>query len=69
MNLLSTKELHINLNLQIQKSERLCGFKIDELLPLKELYLVVVDGHEMISAETEEIKNIMKRIGVADYGI
>jgi len=63
----SEEDLHMSLGVQIRKIERLCNIKMKELFPLLNLYLVDVDGNEMISTGTEEINKIMERIGENNY--
>jgi len=65
----SPEELHISLDVQIRKIERLCKIKMGELFPLMKLYLVEIEGNEIISADTEEIIKTMERIGVESYGL
>ena len=65
----SPEELHISLSVQIRKIERLCKLEMEELKPLMNLYLVDIDGNEMISAETEEIAKTMEKIGVKNYDL
>jgi len=63
----STEELHMSLSVQTRKIERLCKIKMEELFPLMNLYLVEIDGNEMISEKTEEMKSILERVGVKNY--
>lgn len=65
----SAEELHISLPLQIKRIERLTNIKIEELFPLMHLYLVDIGGNEMISEVTDEIKSIMKRMGINNYDV
>ena len=57
-------ELHINLNMQIKRYERLAGIKIEELSPLSEQYLVETRECDMLSETTEEMRGIYTKLGV-----
>jgi hypothetical protein len=60
----SVSELHINLNVQMKRYERLAGISIEELQPLAELYLVETKECDMISEATPEMRKIYARLGV-----
>jgi len=55
---------HINLNLQIERYERLSGITIEDLRPLSELYLVETKECDLLSEITPEMRAIFTRIGV-----
>jgi hypothetical protein len=57
-------ELHINLNVQFKRYERLAGVTIEELRPLSELYLVETRECDMLSEITPEMQGILMRWGV-----
>ena len=57
-------ELHINLNLQYKRYERLTGINIEDLRPLSELYLVETRECDMLSEITLEMREILTRLGV-----
>jgi len=57
-------ELHINLNMQIKRYERLTGISIEELRPLSELYLVEMRECDMLSEVTPEMGEMFARLGV-----
>jgi hypothetical protein len=57
-------EMHINLNVQIKRYERLTGISIEELRPLAELYLVETRECDMLSEVTSEMHEIFARLGV-----
>ena len=57
-------ELHINLNVQFKRYERLTGLTIEELRPLSELYLVETRECDMLSETTPEMREIFTRLGV-----
>jgi hypothetical protein len=56
--------LHINLNVQMKRYERLAGISIEELYPLKELYLVETKECDMLSEVTPEMQAVLARLGV-----
>jgi len=58
-------ELHINLNMQLKRYERLAGIAIEDLRPLSELYLVETKECDMLSEVTPEMGNIFTKLGVA----
>ena len=57
-------ELHINLNVQYQRYERLAGITIEDLRPLSELYMVETRECDMLSEITPEMSEIYTRLGV-----
>jgi hypothetical protein len=57
-------ELHININVQLKRYERLAKVSIEDLRPLSELYLVETRECDMLSEITDEMKGILKRLGV-----
>jgi len=57
-------DLHINLNTQIKRYERLTGISLKELQPLSELYLVETRECDMLAEITPEMDEILKRTGV-----
>ena len=57
-------ELHINVNVQIKRYERLSGISIEELRPLSEIYLVETKECDMISEITSDMHEILSRLGV-----
>jgi hypothetical protein len=57
-------ELHINLNVQIKRYERLSGISIEDLRALSELYLVEAKECDMLSEVTVEMQGIFDRLGV-----
>lgn len=57
-------KLHINLNVQIKRYERLTGISIEELRPLSELYLVETKECDMLSEITPKMNEIFTRLGV-----
>ena len=57
-------ELHINLSMQTKRYERLAGITIEELKPLKKLYLVETRECDMLSEITSEMGKILTRLGV-----
>ena len=57
-------ELHINLNAQIKRYERLAGIKLEELMPLKRLYLIETRQCDMLSEATPEMREILTRLKV-----
>jgi len=65
MELPELTELHINLNMQYKRYERLAGIAIEDLRPLSELYLVETRECEMLSESTPEMLEIFARLGVA----
>jgi hypothetical protein len=54
----SLSELHVNLDMQIKRYERLSGIKIEDLLPLSGLFLVETKECDMLSEITPEIQEI-----------
>ncbi|MCL2124643.1 MAG: hypothetical protein FWH33_01485 [Oscillospiraceae bacterium] len=57
-------ELHINLNLQYKRYERLSGVTVEDLRPLSELYLVETKECDMLSDATPEMREILMKLGV-----
>jgi len=57
-------DLHINLNLQLKRYERLAKISIEELRPLSELYLVETKECDMLSEVTPEMQKQFKKLGV-----
>ena len=57
-------ELHINLNLQLKRYERLAGITIEGLRPLSGLYLVETRECDMLSEVTPEMQGILTKLGV-----
>jgi hypothetical protein len=57
-------ELHINLNIQIKRYERLSGISIEDIKPLSDIYLVETKECDMISEVTSEMREILSRPGV-----
>jgi hypothetical protein len=63
-------ELHINLNMQQKRYERLAGISsIEELRPLSELYLVETKECDMLSEVTSEMREIFIKLGVDIDGV
>jgi hypothetical protein len=60
----SLSDLHINLNLQLKRYERLTGISIEDLRPLSELYLIETKECDMLSEITSEMSEISARFGV-----
>jgi hypothetical protein len=58
------EDRHVSLPVQTRRYERLSGIRIQDLLPLGQLYLVEIDGREMVSEITPEIAGIMAKAGV-----
>jgi hypothetical protein len=57
-------ELHVNLNMQIKRYERLAGVSMEDLRPLSELCLVETRECDMLSEVTPEMEEIFARLGV-----
>ena len=57
-------ELHINLNVQLKRFERLAGVSVEDLRPLSELYLVEARECDMLSEVTPEMEKILSGLGV-----
>ena len=57
-------ELHISLNVQIKRYERLTRIKIEDLRPLSEMYLIETRECDMLSEVTPEMQEIFTRLGV-----
>jgi hypothetical protein len=60
----SLSDLHINLNVQCKRYERLTGIHIEDLRPLSELYLIETKECDMLSEVTSEMIEILARLGV-----
>ena len=60
----SLSDLHISLNAQLKRYERLTGISIEDLRPLSELYLVETKECDMLSEVTPEMSEILARLGV-----
>lgn len=60
----SLSDLHINLNVQIKRYERLSGIVIEDLRPLSQLYLVETKECDMLSEVTSEMNELLTRLGV-----
>lgn len=60
----SLSDLHISLNAQLKRYERLTGISIEDLRPLSELYLVETKECDMLSEVTSEMSELLTRIGV-----
>jgi hypothetical protein len=58
-------ELHVNLNMQLKRYERLAKITIEDLRPLSELYLVETKECDMLSEVTPEMGKIFTKLGVA----
>ena len=65
----SLSELHINLSVMIQRYERLTGIDIEELRPLSEWYLVETKECDILSELNDEMRDILRKKGVAIDGI
>jgi hypothetical protein len=57
-------DLHVNLNVQHKRYERLTGISIEDLRPLSEMYLVETRECDMLSEATGEMREIFARLGV-----
>jgi hypothetical protein len=57
-------ELHVNLNLQLKRYERLAKISIEELRPLSGLYLVETKECDMLSEITPEMQKQFKKLRV-----
>jgi len=57
-------ELHVNLNMQYKRYERLSGISIETLRPLAELYLVETRECDILSEITPEMREILEKVGV-----
>jgi hypothetical protein len=58
-------ELHVSLNMQRKRYERLAGIKIEELRPLSGMYLVETRECDMLSEATPEMRAIFAKLGVS----
>ncbi|MDA8226352.1 MAG: hypothetical protein M0T74_01370 [Desulfitobacterium hafniense] len=65
----SLSDLHINLNVQLKRYERLTGISIEDLRPLAELYLVETKECDMLSEVTSEMSEILARLGVKIHAV
>jgi hypothetical protein len=57
-------ELHVNLNMQYKRYERLAGVAIEDLRPLSELYLVETRECDMLSEVTPAMGEMFGKLGV-----
>jgi hypothetical protein len=57
-------ELHINLNMQLKRYERLAEVRIEDLRPLTDMYLVEVRECDMLSEVTPEMRKVFTKLGV-----
>jgi len=57
-------DLHISLNMQIKRYERLSGIIIEDLRPLSDMYLVETRECDMLSEVTPEMRRIFEKLGV-----
>jgi hypothetical protein len=57
-------ELHINLNMQYKRYERLAGVTIEDLRPLSDLYLVETREFDMLSEVTPAMREIFVELGL-----
>jgi hypothetical protein len=57
-------DLHINLNMQIKRYERLANVSIEQLRPLSELYLVETKECDMLSEVTSQMRELFMKVGV-----
>ena len=69
MQLPSLSELHININLQQKRYERLTGIAIENLRPLSELYLIETKECDMLSEVTPEMSEVLTRLGVKIHAV
>ena len=60
----SLSDLHINLNVQFKRYERLAGIVIEDLRPLSELYLVETRECDILSEVSSEMYEMFARLGV-----
>jgi len=60
----SLSDLHININMQILRYERLAGVSIENMRPLSELYMVETRECDMLSEITSEMRIQFKELGV-----
>ncbi|HBS60500.1 MAG TPA: hypothetical protein DEA44_14695 [Firmicutes bacterium] len=60
----SLSDLHINLNVQRKRYERLTGISIEDLQPLSDLYLVETKECDMLSEVTPQMSEVLARVGV-----
>jgi hypothetical protein len=64
VNLPTEKELRISLNNQMKRYERLSGITIAELKPLANLYLIETKECDLLSEISDEMQEVLDRIGV-----
>jgi len=57
-------ELHISVEAQLKRYERLAGLSVEKLRPLSELYLVETKECDMLSEATPEMREILNGLGV-----
>ena len=57
-------DLHISLNMQIKRYERLSGIIIEDLRPLSDMYLVETRECDMLSEVTPEMRRLFEKLGV-----
>jgi hypothetical protein len=57
-------DLHINLNVQIKRYERLAGIRIEDLRPLSEMYLVETKECDMLSEITPGMRELFTKLEV-----
>lgn len=62
--LAAPEDLHVCICTQAKKFERLAGIKIEEMLPLKRIYLVEMDGQEMVSEIPASVAELMAQKGI-----
>ena len=60
----SEEELHVNIAMKIRKYERLAKIEIKELFPLKGLYLIAAKECDLLSKQSEEIRELLQKIEV-----
>lgn len=65
----SLSDLHINLNVQLKRYERLTGISIEDLRPLSELYLVETKECDMLSEVTSEMSELLARLGAKIHAV
>jgi hypothetical protein len=62
-------DLHISLNAQMKRYERLAKVSIEDLRPLSEIYLVEAKKCDMLSEVTPEMSEILTRLGVEIHAV
>ena len=60
----SPTDLHLNVSLQEKKIERIIGRRLQDITALKYIYVVVVDGHAMVSEISSEAQLMLDELGV-----